>query len=1153
MLQKILKTKKTIALAAGIVLGVLAVCGAVFLLSAAQKEKTEQKVTAEIVGQTETKQIKTEKKEDNSEFVIPENYVSVVTIKINPEFRIYLDEQMHVLAVEPVNTDAEEMAADEDWADITLGDFMNRIIVTAYEQGYLKDGATVFAGIETKEESLLNTIIEKIKACVKETVNRIPIQVTVKIENDGTLWQEGKVKEDRKEVILPESKTKPAVTAAEVFEEKKEEPERKPDTKPEPGAGTEPDTEPEPGAGTEPDTEPEPEPGTEPDTEPDIKPEDSPAYHLVWQDEFGGNALNRDDWNVELHEPGWVNSELQEYVDSDENIYVKDGNLIIRPGKTEKDGDVSYTSGRINTQNKHNFKYGYFECRAKVPQGAGYLPAFWMMPADENLYGQWPKCGEIDIMEVMGQQTNKLYGTIHYGEPHAESQGTSILESGNFAEQYHVFGCEWEPGSIKWYVDGVLYHEEHDWYSTTKNVGTVAYPAPFDQPFYIILNVAVGGSWVGNIDDTTVFDERARLVVDYVRVYQKDGYDENVKKPEKDVVLRDPDENGNYIINGDFAETENLTDENNWKFMTANGGDAAAVIENNSIKITTADGGTVDYSIQLVQAGVPFKKGAVYEVSFEAKASENRRMNTAVKAPDRSYMTYLSEDTELTTDWKQYVYSFKMTEEDDANGRLEYNMGASGSRADIEIRKVSVKMTKDADPEAEEEKTVLANGSLVYNGEFQEGEGRLGYWEISDKNAVSVVNMNNVRELHAVVNHPAQTPLSVSQSGLAFSDGIDYELSFTARGNAALRVKAAGTEQDYTLTEQNQTYTLKIRNASYENKNLIFEMTGQGEIYLDSVKIVEDSLIKNGSFNAGLSGFEFYKYSDGLASIVVDSLNEDNAADITIHRTGNTDWYIQLKQNHIVLEKEQWYRLKFDVKSDLPRKMMYAIQRDGSADNNWIPYTGSNIIELAGNNQYETVCLEFKMAEETDFESILSFTLGAVDNTEIVQKHRICLDNISLEKIEEPAGLPSEPAGENILNALWTNVAPECGGNAVNEDGKYRFELGSSGTNNWDAQLTQQNLTFINGKNYQIKFTITSDADRAVKLGFRDPSNGYKGYYEDIILEAQKTRDYCVTAAWTEDTTNTGEFVLLLGTPEGGAVLGEHTVTIEKISAAEMP
>ena len=117
----------------------------------------------------------------------------------------------------------------------------------------------------------------------------------------------------------------------------------------------------------------------------------------------------------------------------------------------------------------------------KFRRGTGYLPAFWMMPTNENLYGQWPKCGEIDIMEVMGQQTNKLYGTIHYGEPHAESQGTKILAAGDFADEYHTFAREWEPGAIRWYVDGILYHEENDWYSTTKNVGTVAYPAPFDQ------------------------------------------------------------------------------------------------------------------------------------------------------------------------------------------------------------------------------------------------------------------------------------------------------------------------------------------------------------------------------------------------------------------------------------------------------------------------------------------------------------------------------------------------------------------------------------------------------------------------------------------------------------------------------------------------
>lgn len=112
-------------------------------------------------------------------------------------------------------------------------------------------------------------------------------------------------------------------------------------------------------------------------------------------------------------------------------------------------------------------------------------------------------------------------------------------------------------------------------------------------------------------------------------------------------------------------------------------------------------------------------------------------------------------------------------------------------------------------------------------------------------------------------------------------------------------MSAAGAEQSYALTDANQTYTLKISAATYSNKDLVFTMSGQGEIYLDQVKIVEDSLIKNGSFNAGLSGYEFYKYSDGLASIVVDSLTENNAADITINSTGDADWYIQLKQNNV--------------------------------------------------------------------------------------------------------------------------------------------------------------------------------------------------------------------------------------------------------------
>ena len=246
------------------------------------------------------------------------------------------------------------------------------------------------------------------------------------------------------------------------------------------------------------------------------------GYHLVWEEQFDGESLNMDDWNVETHEPGWVNSELQEYVDSTDNIYIEDGNLVLKPIETiNQDGTKSYTSGRVNTQNKHDFKYGLFEARLKVPKGQGFLPAFWMMPTCEEHYGQWPRCGEIDIMEVMGQATDTFYGTIHFGDPHKQSQGTYVLKEGSFAEEYHIFSVEWEPEKISWYVDGNLVYTESDWYSETEGQGKAAYPAPFDQPFYIILNLAVGGSWVGYPDETTDI-KNAEYRIDYVRAYQKD-------------------------------------------------------------------------------------------------------------------------------------------------------------------------------------------------------------------------------------------------------------------------------------------------------------------------------------------------------------------------------------------------------------------------------------------------------------------------------------------------------------------------------------------------------------------------------------------------------------------------------------------------------
>ena len=228
------------------------------------------------------------------------------------------------------------------------------------------------------------------------------------------------------------------------------------------------------------------------------------GYTLVFEENFDGPELDRTRWNVELHEPGWVNEEWQEYVDSPENIRLEDGRLLIRPVRTVRDGQAFYTSGRISTRGRREFTCGLFEARLKVPRGKGFLPAFWLMTSDEDTYGQWPVCGEIDIMEIMGQRPETSYGTIHYGLPHQQNQGVFTLPS----------------GVLRWFVDGTLFHEARQWFSACGRQPPDPFPAPFNHDMYIILNLAVGGNWVGYPDKTTDF-ENAAFTVEYVRVYQK--------------------------------------------------------------------------------------------------------------------------------------------------------------------------------------------------------------------------------------------------------------------------------------------------------------------------------------------------------------------------------------------------------------------------------------------------------------------------------------------------------------------------------------------------------------------------------------------------------------------------------------------------------
>ncbi len=413
------------------------------------------------------------------------------------------------------------------------------------------------------------------------------------------------------------------------------------------------------------------------------------GYTLLWNDEFDGTSLDESIWNKELREPGWTNNELQAYTDSNENIFIRDGKLVLKAVKTQKDGRDQYTSGKVNSQNKKPFTYGKVVASAKVPEGKGLWPAIWMMPNDESYYGQWPKCGEIDIMETLGHDLSTAYCTVHYGAPHAEQQGTA---SGSFGNGFHEYSVEWEPGEIRWYIDGNEVLTVNDWFSAVEGEDEKPYPAPFDQPFFVQMNLAVGGNWPGDPDDTTDFS-KAEFEIDYVRVYQKSSYDTNVKKP--DVKYRAPLEDGNLIYNGDFAEAEDLTDDTNWKFLLLEGGDGSAEIKDNQIIISTKNQGTVDYSVQLVQPELPMIKGRNYRVTFDAYADEARKMIVAVTAPTAGWGRYL-EDTkfDITNEKKTYTFDFTMSAKNDPNGRLEFNMGNCGSTSTIYISNVRVEEVK---------------------------------------------------------------------------------------------------------------------------------------------------------------------------------------------------------------------------------------------------------------------------------------------------------------------------------------------------------------------------------------------------------------------------------------------------------------------------
>ncbi len=241
-------------------------------------------------------------------------------------------------------------------------------------------------------------------------------------------------------------------------------------------------------------------------------------WRLIWSDEFTGSEIDRSKWTLVGGGDGFGNNELQFYTARKENAYLENEKLMIRALK-ETYEDKVYTSAKLMTRGKAEWTYGRFEIRAKSPKGQGIWPAIWMMPADMVTYGEWPSCGEIDIMELIGSSPNTVHGTLHYGHPHTYTGQSYTLSNGDFSEDYHIFALEWTPTEMRWFVDDQLYSKQSTWFSSPeKGKEQEPFPAPFNRPFYLQLNLAVGGNWPGNPDPTTVFPQT--FEIDYVRVYE---------------------------------------------------------------------------------------------------------------------------------------------------------------------------------------------------------------------------------------------------------------------------------------------------------------------------------------------------------------------------------------------------------------------------------------------------------------------------------------------------------------------------------------------------------------------------------------------------------------------------------------------------------
>ncbi|OWR27103.1 licheninase [Saccharibacillus sp. O23] len=879
-------------------------------------------------------------------------------------------------------------------------------------------------------------------------------------------------------------------------------------------------------------------------------------WQMVWNDEFDGSAVDASKWTVQDTELVY-NNELQ-YYSPDNTRIAKDGSRSVLQieAKKQQKGSKNYTSGKLITKEKGDWTYGKVVVRAKLPTQQGMWPAIWMMPTDEAHYGGWPASGEIDIMELIGGagKDHETYSTIHYDSvkadgSHGHDQGKFTLPQGeSFADDYHDFQVEWLPGMIRFYVDGKLHHQINNWQTTAAGQPeSYTFPAPFDRPFYLILNLAVGGDWPGAPDSAFVSEQ---MNVDFVRVYSYknlDQWPDVTSAPIEPERQRAPQADGNQIYNEAFAKGSDASGvPADWKFIENAGGKGKVEVVDDPVKgraakVSISEAGTESYSIQLTQMPMYLQKNKKYKVEFEAKASANRTLRSKVTQFEKSWTNYSGEKSfPITTDWQPYSYEFDMRGGSDNNARFEFNLGLEKGEAWV----TNVKLTEigEADP-VQVERKALPDGNYVYNGTFDQGKERLGFWKTEiQPGAEAQVSVNNflkfpIMERQLVVDvkktngQPQQ--VAVVQPGLKLESDTAYGFSFEAKADTAgimdLGLSTAeGHDVQITQGQQLQiasemkTYSGEISIGAGEQVatselRLLFGGS-TGKVYVDNVR-----LTKRGK----AVGFSNYVHIPAADAYAMQGLQLEDSSEGGKHVSYMDEGdRLQFKITPAGDGPYIFSTRMASAKADA--KVRFSVQDENGVD---VANTDLVLGDTGGWQTYRTVYLP-AVTLEAGKTYYVNFE-GSEYNTRWLDISRSQVKNGELSAAAADWTIPSA--------ATATAYSSEQG---------ISLTLPSTTQNWWDAILQQGQLSLEAGKTYRLSFDASASADKSIQVVVSKTGSDEVKYLDQPAALTTASQSYAYTFTMGETADDNALLNFGLGNPPTAA--GEHQVSIRNVRLFEV-